>query len=67
MPKLSLIKRPAVLFNPEDRDHRRWFGEFKRHGTWGSCPVVFEVSESGDLITVMQNQLIDYYTAKEFG
>jgi hypothetical protein len=68
MSRLALFGRPYVVFDPKNKDHRRWFAEFNEHLTWGNCPVRFVVSEdAGDLITMIQRSLIQYYVDKEFG
>jgi hypothetical protein len=68
MSRLDYIGRPWVAFNPENKQHRKWFAEFQRKGTWGHCPVRFIVSdEHGDLITLIQRKLIGHYVDREFG
>jgi hypothetical protein len=34
--------------------------------TWGRCPVRFVVDEQGELLSMIQQQLIEYYVSKEF-
>ncbi len=68
MSKLQLFGRPFVVFNANNKDHRRWFADFNKNYTWGRCPVRFVVNEDhGDLITQIQRALIQYYVDKEFG
>jgi hypothetical protein len=56
------------VFDASNRDHRKWFAQFQAEGTWANCPVRFVVSDDhGDLVTMIQRRLIDYYTTKEFG
>lgn len=67
MSQLQLHGRPFVVFNSNDRNHRKWFADFNKTGAWGPCPVRFVVNEShGDLITQIQRELIQYYVDKEF-
>lgn len=67
MSKLSYWGRPWAIFDSSNKQHRRWFTEFQRTRTWGHCPVRFVVDdEQGNLITMMQQQMIDYYVNKEF-
>ena len=67
MSKLSYWGRPWVVFDATNKQHRRWFAEFQRNRTWGNCPVRFVVDEAeGELITMMQRQLVSYYVDKEF-
>lgn len=68
MSRLEYFGRPLVAFDPKNKDHRRWFREFQTKKTWGKCPVRFiNPDENGDLITLCQRKLIDYYVGKEFG
>lgn len=68
MSKLEFFKRPLVTFDPGNKNHRRWFHEFQARRSWSSCPVRFIIpDESGDLVTLCQQKLIDYYVKKEFG
>jgi hypothetical protein len=56
-----------VAFDPTNKDHRRFFAEFQVNRTWGGCPVRFIVPEdNGDLVTLMQRSLIQYYIDREF-
>jgi hypothetical protein len=67
---MSLLQyhgRPWVNFDPGNRDHRMWFAEFQRNGTWGRCPVRFYITDdAGDLLTMIQRRLIEYYVKREF-
>jgi hypothetical protein len=68
MSRLSFGGRPWVAFDEKDRQHRKWYFEFVKHGTWGRCPVRFIVSDDhGDLLTMIQRRLNQFYTSKEFG
>lgn len=68
MSKLSFIGRQWIVFDAENKTHRRYFREFQTHSTWGRCPVRFIVDDAGsDLLTMIQRRLIAYYVAKEFG
>jgi hypothetical protein len=68
MSRLALHGRPWVVFDPANKDHRRWFANFNTTGAWGYCPVRFVVNDDhGDLITQIQRELIQFYVNKEFG
>ncbi len=55
------------MFDPGNKDHRRWFADFNKNLTWAKCPVRFAVNEDhGDLITQIQRSLIQYYVDREF-
>jgi len=67
MSRLSLHNRPLVVFEPANTDHRKWFAEFNRSSKWGDCPVRFVVEDdNGDLVTMIQRRLIQYYVSREF-
>jgi hypothetical protein len=68
MSRLQLHGRPYVVFDPSNKNHRKWFAEFNRTAKWGDCPVRFVVNDDhGDLITQIQRELIAHYVQKEFG
>lgn len=68
MSKLEFYARPWVAFNPNDKQHRKWYHQFVECGGWGQCPVRFICpDDSGfDLTIMIRNQLVDYYIKKEF-
>ena len=68
MSRLQLHGRPFVVFDAKNKEHRRWFANFNRTLSWGTCPVRFVVNDDhGDLITMIQRELIAHYVDKEFG
>ena len=69
MSRLQLYGRPFVVFDPQNKDHRRWFAEFNTNRSWKDCPVRFVLvdKDHGDLITQIQRSLIQFYVDKEFG
>ena len=68
MSRLDFIGRPWTAFDADNKQHRKWFREFQNAGTWGRCPVRFIVSDDhGDLVTLIQRRLIQYYVKREFG
>jgi len=67
MSKLALFGRPYVPFDAANKDHRRWFYEFQSRKAWGHCPVRFIIPDDhGDLVSLCQQRLVDYYSKKEF-
>ena len=67
MSKLALYGRPHVVFDSKNKLHREWFADFNKSRSWGNCPVRFVIdNDTGDLITMIQRQLIQYYVDKEF-
>ncbi len=67
MSLLAYHGRPWAKFDAYNKNHRRWFAEFNANRTWKNCPVRFIVDEEqGDLITMIQRKLIQYYVDNEF-
>jgi hypothetical protein len=67
MSKLALYGRPYVVFDAKNKDHRRWFANFNKSQTWSHCPVRFVIDhDHGDLVTMIQRNLIQYYVDREF-
>lgn len=67
MSVLELSGRPYIVFDPADKLHRSYYHDFVQSGTWGRCPFRFVVPEDhGDLITMIQRSLIEFYVNKEF-
>lgn len=63
----TMTGRPRVLFDPSDKDHRKWAADFFRNRSWKNCPVRFVINEQSlDLVGVIQRQLIEYYSQQEF-
>lgn len=67
MSKLQLFGRPFTVFDANNKEHRQWFADFNKNRTWSHCPVRFVVDDDqGDLITMIQRKLIQFYVDKEF-
>lgn len=67
MSRLEYYSRPLVAFDAHNKDHRRFYAKFLETRSWGKCPVRFIVPEDhGDLVTLMQRSLIQYYVEREF-
>ena len=68
MSRLNLFSRPWTVFDPANKEHRNHYHNFVVTRSWGNCPFRFVVPEDhGDLITMIQRSLIEYYSNKEFG
>lgn len=69
MSKLEYLARPMVAFDPNNKDHRRYYAAYVEYGGWGRCPVRFICPEdTGDnLPTMIKNSLIAWYVEREFG
>ena len=69
MSKLEYLMRPLVAFDPQNKDHRRYYAEYVQYGGWGKCPVRFICPEDigHDMPTMIRNRLCEYYISREFG
>ena len=61
-------KRPEVVFDVNNRQHRSYVSDFLTKHTWGECPVRFRVLgyASANTVGVIQRQLLEYYSNQEF-
>jgi hypothetical protein len=68
MSKLEYSLRPLVAFDPNNKDHRRYYAEFVKYGGWGKCPVRFVCPDDCgmDLPTMIKNAMLNWYVSKEF-
>ena len=67
MSRLQLHGRQFMVFNANNKEHRKWFADFNASRKWGNCPVRFVLNDAhGDLITQIQRELIQFYVDKEF-
>ena len=67
MSKLHFFGRPWVAFDASNREHREWYSEYVKSGTWGRCPYRFIIPDDhGNLITMIQRALVQWYTENEF-
>ena len=71
MSLLEMYKRPVVVFDAKNAEHRKWFAHFARNHTWKDCPVRFVVTDStgqltNNLIVGMTDQVTHFYLNQEF-
>ena len=67
MSVLELSGRPFTVFDPTNDEHREFYYQFVKQGTWGRCPYRFVVPEDhGNLVTMIQRSLVTYYVEQEF-
>lgn len=63
---LDVHRRPTVIFNPKNPDHRRYVAEFYQKGTWGNCPVLFYSHGDCSIKSLTSDLLIEHYLNEEF-
>lgn len=67
MSLLYLRSRPVISFDETNPKHRNYFHAFIKTGTWGNCPVRFTAEGlNTDLVTYINQKLLNYYVNKEF-
>lgn len=67
MSRLALFGRQWTVFDPANKDHRRYYHQFVQDQSWGHCPVRFVVPEDhGDLLQMIQRSLVEFYVNREF-
>jgi hypothetical protein len=67
MSVLEIHGRPFTVFDPSNEQHRSFYNDFVRHGTWGRCPYRFVVpDDQGNLVTLIQRKLVEFYVKQEF-
>ena len=69
MSKLEYLARPLVVFDPNNKDHRRYYADYLESGGWGRCPVrfIFPEDNGDNLPSMIKNSLIAWYVQREFG
>jgi len=64
---LQFHHRPWAVFNPANKEHRRFYAQFVKHGSWGRCKYRFVIADDcNNLITMIQRKLVEHYVTKEF-
>ena len=64
---LNLNRRSYIIFDPDNREHRRAAHEFKKTQGWGSCKFRFVIDNNSlNLIDMIDKRLIAWYLANEF-
>jgi hypothetical protein len=64
---LDLTRRPTVIFNAANVEHRKAVEQFLRTGTWGGIDVNFLLETPYyDLPAMISAKLANYYLQREF-
>lgn len=68
MSVIHVMGRPVETFDPTKRKHRESLSIFLQTCKWAHSPVRFVSSDPSEVdVNTMQRQLLEFYTAKEFG
>lgn len=66
MTSLNRVSRPWESFDATNKQHRKYYKDFVETNSWGGCPVRFILNEtSGDVISMIERNLVRFYLAKE--
>jgi choline-glycine betaine transporter len=63
---LDLHKRPTIIFDAKNPEHRKQFALFNKKGTWGLCPWTFYVPEPVSVKAFAERTVLEYYLEHEF-
>lgn len=64
---LDITRKPVVLFDATDEEHRRDYAKFIQTGSWAHCDRRYEVANKGGHSQGMiQRELLEFYMNKEF-
>ncbi len=63
---LDASRRPVVVFDPTNLEHRKHVARFLKKGTWGTCPVAFYTPDNMSVKAYAMETLVDFYLKKEF-
>lgn len=67
MLKTWTLRRPSVVFDASNEEHREAFYKFTKRGSWGDCKFNFILEEPyNDLITNIHYKIVTWYMQKEF-
>lgn len=68
MSKLEFWCRPLIEFDAGSAEHRAYYYDFIKKGTWGYCPYRFIVPDihGTNLIGMIQQKMLAYYVQREF-
>lgn len=65
---LNLYGRPMVVFDVQNKEHRRMAHHFLKTRTWRDCPVQFALPIGEDNVyTMIMRLMTEFYTQREFG
>lgn len=64
---LKALNRPVVVFDVQDKQHRKMFAKFIQTSSWKDSPVQFIASEAtdSDAGTILR-QVAEFYANREF-
>lgn len=66
MTVLNSSKRPAVMFDATNVEHRKMYAEFLKTRSWGKTPVKFELEpEWADIVSMIEHKMLKYYVNQE--
>lgn len=65
--RLNLFRKSTIAFDVNNRQHRHDYALFLITNSWKHCNVHYEIPDvSGEVQSVVQRKLLEYYSSKEF-
>jgi hypothetical protein len=64
---LDIYRKPVVLFDVNNQEHRKDYAKFIQTGSWLHCDRHYEICTAGGHSQgIIQRQLLEYYMTQEF-
>ena len=66
MSVIEMNSRPKIRFDATNHQHRAYFQDFMKTGSWKNCPYQFFLEENQwNLVTMIQNKILNFYLNKD--
>ncbi len=59
-------RKPEVIFDPSNKEHRKAYREYLKYGNWARLPFVFKAPHFGITLGYIERTLLQFYSTKEF-
>jgi len=63
---LDVSRRPVIVFDAKNAEHRKHVAEFLKTGTWANCPVAFYAPDGISVKAYATETLVNFYLQQEF-
>lgn len=66
MSRLECVRRPMVMFDVQNKDHRNAAKQFYRTGSWNGCPWTFAIpDDASNVPAYISRELLLYFFEQE--
>lgn len=63
---LSSNKRPVVMFDAANIEHRKMYAEYRKTRSWNNAPVRFKLENMwSDIVSMIEDKMLKYYVNQE--